>query len=239
MLVLSGDGLNCERETAVACREAGLEVEVRTVPELAASTARANGLREVYAAVVLPGGFAHGDAWDAGRVLALQLRHQLSWDLRRYAREGGFVLGVCNGCQALVRAGVFGPGVSLAPNPGGRFVDRWVRLQVLAASGWLAGLDALRMPVRHREGWFYIDRGPSNAIDGAPALAYAEPLHGEAGTLAALSAEEGRVLAMMPHPEAALWASQAPGWSPLKSAAREPGPGRALFDNLARQLRNA
>jgi phosphoribosylformylglycinamidine synthase len=236
VLVLAGDGLNCERETADACRAVGLAVDVRTVAELVAGGIRGARLPAHYGAVILPGGFAHGDAWDAGRLLALALQHRLGWDLRGFARDGGFVLGVCNGCQALVRAGVFGRSVTLTLNGTGRFIDQWVALRVGRADGWLRGLQDWHLPIRHREGRFL---GVGRVADGGlgdVALRYANDVNGSEVAAAGLSAESGRLLALMPHPEAALWACQEPGWRPSMGDPLAPGPGYALFANLADML---
>ncbi len=167
VLVVSGNGTNCERETAQACRLAGAG-RVDTVPiwDLVA------GDRHLadYQFVCLPGGFLDGDDLGAARAAANRWRHarvgdggrRLFDDLRDFVARGGLVLGICNGFQLMVKLGLLPqlePGdcrqlVTLTFNDSGRFEDRWVELGCEATSPcvFTRGLDRLELPVRHGEG---------------------------------------------------------------------------------------
>jgi phosphoribosylformylglycinamidine synthase len=120
--VITGDGINCETETARACRQAGFETSIFHLAELISNPRSLEGC----SLLVLPGGFSFGDELGSGRVLALKLKYQLRWDLEAFVAEDGLVLGICNGFQTLVALGVFGEGVALAPNLCGRFINEWV-----------------------------------------------------------------------------------------------------------------
>jgi phosphoribosylformylglycinamidine synthase len=184
VLILHANGTNRDREAALACAAAGGAAEVVHVNQLLAGERRLAD----YHFLILPGGFSYGDDLGAGTVWALDLRHRLGEDLARFVASGRPVLGICNGFQALVKAGVLGSGgdgemgsrgagghangggeggrgVTLTFNESGRFECCWVYLQPNPASHCLftAGLDDLiYCPVAHGEGRLAAD---------APALA--------------------------------------------------------------------
>lgn len=113
----------------------------------------------------LPGGFSYGDDIAAGRIFANRIRHHLLDPLRAAVARGVPVIGICNGFQVLVKAGLL-PGpvgaeggrqlASLADNIGGRFIARWVQLEVPrdTACVWVRGLDRFELPIAHGEGRF-------------------------------------------------------------------------------------
>src|SRR5439155_17966528 len=85
-----------------------------------------------YQVLTVPGGFTYGDDVAAGKILANQLAHFLGEELRRFRDAGKLILGVCNGFQAILKAGLIlppdedGPLATLAANASGRFVYRWI-----------------------------------------------------------------------------------------------------------------
>lgn len=228
-LVLSGDGINCERETAHACALAGFTAEIRSVNELVESKFSQDALEQTYRLVVLPGGFSFGDELGSGRVLALKIRHGLGWDFSRFTRQGGLVLGVCNGFQALIRLGAFGTDVSIAQNASGKFLNTWATLSVAndgVTSPWLKGLPrSFELPIRHGEGRILTETPESLA--GKQALQYVQDVNGSDLRTAGLVSADGRILGLMPHPEAFVRATQRPDWT---SAASEPA-GLKFFEN--------
>ncbi|MEN9724208.1 MAG: hypothetical protein RJB38_2194 [Pseudomonadota bacterium] len=235
-LVLSGEGLNCEIETALACQMVGIPVVIRSLQDLIAQGVSQERLCQDYGALLIPGGFSFGDEWDSGRILALKIRSRLKWNLEAFARQGGWVLGVCNGFQCLIRLGIFGAGVSITQNASGAFLNRWVELEVTDARGWLAGLERLELPIRHGEGRVVESPGALARSEACVALRYTQEINGSFEQAAALSTVEGRVLGMMPHPEAAFFQFQNPSRLPGSATAFEQGVGAALFRNLARGL---
>jgi phosphoribosylformylglycinamidine synthase len=193
---------------------------------------------EAFQGVIVPGGFSYGDALGAGARLALELADELA----AFAALGRPVLGICNGFQALVKAGLLTEcagrpqrRVTLTHNADGRFVCRWVHLAPVAnARADLApSLPTLiACPVAHGEGRIAVS-SPSVVddleragqvlfryvgADGSPAQGShpANP-NGSAGDIAGLCNPEGNVWGLMPHPEDHLECAQDPFRRPGRS----------------------
>ncbi len=105
-LVLRAPGINCDRETAHACRLVGFETDLLHINQLLKAPERLLD----YHFLVIPGGFSYGDDLGAGTLLAKNLAIHLGRQLEQFIDEGRLVLGICNGFQALVRAGLL-PGM--------------------------------------------------------------------------------------------------------------------------------
>ena len=155
-------------------------------------------------AVVVPGGFSYGDYLRAGAIARFA---PLMEEVSRFAREGGPVLGICNGFQVLCEAGLL-PG-ALLPNTSLRFVCRQVDVVVehdrcAFMRGFEPG-EVLSLPVKHSVGrWF----APAPSLDelaanGQLVLRYAPGSNPNGSTLdvAGVCNAAGNVLGLMPHPE--------------------------------------
>lgn len=211
VLVISGDGINCERETASAFAEESAQVTILHVNEL---LNRAESLLD-YSVFCVPGGFSFGDELRSGKILAEKMRLQLNSVLKTFTDRGGLTLGVCNGFQVLIQLGVFAnvDGVrttTLATNSHGKFLDRWVELEVnLDASQnspWFEGIRGrMELPMRHKEGRILLSEESTESSVRAP-LSYLEDVNGSFQKSAALLDHTGRILGIMPHPEAATYA---------------------------------
>lgn len=180
-------------------------------------------------AVVLPGGFAYGDALRCGAIARFS---PVMEALRTFAAAGGPVLGICNGFQVLCEAHLL-PG-ALLRNASLRFVCRWTHVRVeRTASAWTSGLDAgdvLRLPIAHGEGAYFIDDAGRSALEanGQVVLRYADAdgtiresanPNGSIANIAGICNEQGNVVGLMPHPERATNAllGGADGWRLLGS----------------------
>lgn len=167
VLIPHASGTNRDDEAAQAIRLAGGEPTIAHVNELRSGTVRIAD----YAAILLPGGFSYGDALGAGGRLALELRTWFAEELATAASAGKPMLGICNGFQVLVKAGLLpGPmgetrSVTLTENAEGRFECRWVTLSVEPAcrSGWLGAIAGatMRCPIAHGEGRLAVADGAS------------------------------------------------------------------------------
>ncbi len=259
-LVLFGHGINCEEETAEAWRLAGAEARIAHVNDLVAGSLTLEG----FDTLSLPGGFSFGDHLGSGLALARLLQHarpggrSLVEQIRAFAAAGGFVLGICNGFQVLVKSGLLPdldadgkPQVSLIHNDSGRFEDRWVRLSPAAnVAPVSAGWGPLFLPVRHGEGKLLADDAVLVRLkqearvlfryadaEGRPTDAYPQNPNGSADAIAGLCDASGRILGLMPHPEAFLSAWQHPFWTRLESLP-EAGDGLKIFSSIVSQLQS-
>lgn len=215
VLVLTGDGINCEEETALAFREEGADAEIVHISDVIADPTR---LQRVHI-LALPGGFSFGDELGSGQVLALKLKHALGDELKKFIDSKKLVIGICNGFQALVRLGLLPRPfqertMSLAHNRQGHFLDRWVNVHIPRSKCvWTQALNELeiKLPIRHGEGRivFAGDIHSQQHIyetlqgNGQIALRYSEDVNGSFQNIAGVCDPEGLVLGLMPHPEAA------------------------------------
>lgn len=194
--VLVFPGSNCDRDLAEALRRAGAEVVM--VWHKQAELPRGLDL------VGVPGGFAFGDYLRCGAIAA---RMPVMWAVVAFAKAGGHVLGICNGFQVLIEAGLL-PG-ALMRNAGLRFVCRTVELEVVtAASAFTAAYapgEAIRLPIAHHDGNFVLDAASRARLEGAGrvALRYRDNPNGSSGAIAGVLSANRRVLGLMPHPERA------------------------------------
>ncbi|MCP3939290.1 MAG: phosphoribosylformylglycinamidine synthase subunit PurQ [Actinomycetia bacterium] len=207
-------GTNRDADLAAAFEAAGAEAD--RVP----LTALRSGEKKLadYQILAVPGGFSYGDALGAGRLLGLDMSGWFSEQLREAVSAEMPVFGVCNGFQALVRAGLL-PGdgdAVLAHNMNHRFECRWVTLEADGAnsSPWLAGLDEpIRCPVAHGEGRFVA--GDIDTIEDRNGVAlrylgddhlpaggaYPANPNGSMNDIAGITDPSGLVIGLMPHPE--------------------------------------
>ncbi|MCC7359144.1 MAG: phosphoribosylformylglycinamidine synthase I [Anaerolineales bacterium] len=242
-LILHANGTNRDHEAAQALELAGAAVEIVHLSQLRA------GERHMadYQLLVLPGGFSYGDALGAGKLMALDLTVYFADAVHEFIASGKPVIGICNGFQALVKAGLL-PGSSgpssatLTFNASGRFECRWVTLAPQpGACVWTNSLvDIIECPVAHGEGRFLmgdsadlvaLQAGGQVALtyafaDGAPAGdAYPANPNGSVAAIAGVCNAAGNVLGLMPHPEDHLFSWQHPRWT----RGRTHGLGLPLF----------
>ena len=151
-------------------------------------------------AVVIPGGFSYGDYLRAGAIARFS---PVMESVFEFARDGGPVLGICNGFQVLCEAGLL-PG-ALLPNVGLRFVCRHVEVEVVDAdtpfTRACARGDRLSIPVKHTTGRYH---PPAEGADVVLRYAPGHNPNGSEQDIAAVRNEAGNVLGLMPHPEHAV-----------------------------------
>jgi phosphoribosylformylglycinamidine synthase len=162
-------------------------------------------------AVVIPGGFSYGDYLRSGAIARFS---PVMSAVREFADRGGYVIGICNGFQILLEAGML-PGAMLR-NGGLKFICRYVNLRLEnTGTPWTGGLrpgQVLRMPIAHNEGNYFADPETLSALnregrvvlrycDEAGAVTDAANPNGAAENIAGIVNERGNVLGLMPHPE--------------------------------------
>lgn len=155
-------------------------------------------------AVVLPGGFAFGDYLRCGAIAKFS---PVMGAVRKFAADGGLVLGICNGFQILVEAGLL-PG-ALIRNRNLKFICREVRLRTATihspfTSGAHAG-QILRLPIAHGEGCYIADERTLDELEAEDRIAfrYVENPNGSQRDIAGVLNAGRNVLGLMPHPERA------------------------------------
>lgn len=198
VLVLNGDGVNCEQETARAFKRLDTDVQIIHVNQFLKTK---NILKSVDI-LALPGGFSFGDEVRSGLILAQKIKIKLKEELIKFTEENGLVLGVCNGFQVLVQLGFFG-GVTLASNNQETFHNSWITVEAqVSDSPWLKDLEGknLRLPIRHAEGRLIV----AEKSQYKPAFKYKKDVNGSFDNIAGITDISGNVLGLMPHPEAAL-----------------------------------
>jgi phosphoribosylformylglycinamidine synthase I len=158
-------------------------------------------------AIVVPGGFSYGDYLRAGAIARFS---PVMESVNAFARDGGLVLGICNGFQVLCEARLL-PG-ALLPNANLRFTFRQVDLEVVegetAFTGACPAGARLSIPAKHSWGRYYAEERALAAIEEnrQVVLRYAEGenFNGSVGDIAGVRNERGNVFGLMPHPEHAV-----------------------------------
>jgi phosphoribosylformylglycinamidine synthase len=155
--------------------------------------------------VILPGGFSYGDYLRCGAIARFS---PILKSVERFAKSGGLVLGICNGFQILVEAGLL-PG-ALVRNEGLKFVCRPVTLEIATAASPFtsAGRKGQRVvcPVAHGEGRYIADEATLDRLEREDRVAfrYVDNPNGSMRDIAGILNEGRNVLGMMPHPERAV-----------------------------------
>jgi len=155
-------------------------------------------------AVVLPGGFSYGDYLRCGAIAKFS---PVMAAVKKFAAEGGLVIGVCNGFQILVECGLL-PG-ALIRNRGLKFICRQVELRTETAdspfSSALHKGDILRMPIAHGEGCYYADERTLDELEAEDRVIfrYVGNPNGSLRDIAGILNRGRNVMGMMPHPDRA------------------------------------
>lgn len=160
--------------------------------------------------LVLPGGFSYGDYLRCGAIAKFS---PIVKEIRSFAEHGGLVIGICNGFQILVEAGLL-PG-ALMRNRALRFICKDVHLRVEnSGSPFTAGVDktVLKIPIAHADGNYYADAGTLNGLEENRQIVFrysdekgevtdASNPNGSLNNIAGITNKKKNVLGMMPHPE--------------------------------------
>lgn len=251
-IVLRAAGINCDLETAYALEAAGAAVDRVHINRVMERPA----MLDEYQIMVFPGGFSYGDDVAAGRILANQIIHHLRDVVKKFIDDGKLVLGICNGFQVLVKAGLLGGGngsgdqsVTITYNDSGKFEDRWIYLEP-GASKCVFVEQGMRiyLPIAHGEGKVVCkDESVLESLKSNENIAFryvdAEgnfgdfPVNpnGSIDSIAGLTDDTGRVLGLMPHPERFVKPTQHPHWTRLED--KKAPDGRTIFENAVRYVK--
>ncbi len=190
-------GSNCDRDLAVAFKQAGADVSMIWHKE--------SQLPEGLDIIGIPGGFSFGDYLRCGAIAA---QSPISRAIADHANKGGYVVGICNGFQVLTETGLL-PG-ALMRNAGIKFVCKTVGLKVETTdSAYTSGYEkgqVVNYPVAHHDGNYTADADLVARLNGEDRVAfrYTDNPNGASDDIAGVLSENRRVLGLMPHPERAV-----------------------------------
>jgi len=255
VMVLRTAGTNCDKETAFAFELAGSEARLTHVNELAKDGKTLDACQ----ILAIPGGFTYGDDIASGKILANELRFKFEETVKRFILDGKLIIGICNGFQILVKAGLL-PNLSgnfdtieatLTLNDSARFEDRWVYLKKIKNQNskiknrcvWTQGIDdTIYLPVAHGEGKFIPKDDAVLKIlkekgmivfeyvdQNGRGAGYPHNPNGSIENIAGICNETGRIFGLMPHPERHISPYQHPRWTRIKR--KKEGDGLAIFRN--------
>jgi phosphoribosylformylglycinamidine synthase len=263
--VITGYGVNCEREVAHACRLSGFDtVDIIHISELLSSEKNIND----YHFLNFAGGFLDGDDLGSAKACVSRFKYaalsgggdKIVDQILRFIDDKKIIMGICNGFQLMVKFGIL-PGVSgehtvqsatLTFNDSARFEDRWVYLKINKDSPCIftKGEKGVYLPVRHGEGKFIAkdDQVHNKIVNGnLNAIMYSDesysktdvgyPLNpnGSRDGIAGICDESGRLFGMMPHPEAYLHYTNHPRWT--REELSEEGMGLLFFKNAYKYVK--
>ncbi len=241
IIILRTAGTNCDKETASAFKMAGGEPELVHINELV----RDEKFLKDYQILAIPGGFTYGDDIASGKILANEIKYKLNKDLKNFINSGKLIIGICNGFQVLVKAGIL-PGINsgameatLSFNDSGSFIDKWVYLRTTnderrtTKCVWAKNLpETIYLPIAHGEGKFIPkDKDVLNNLrkNAQIVFRYADNPNGSIDDIAGICDTTGRVMGMMPHPERHVIGTQHPRWT--REGLKEFGDGFTIFKN--------
>jgi len=221
ILILRAPGTTGDAETAFAFEQAGAK---------SVTTLHLNRILEspktleTMQILCIPGGFSFGDDIAAGRIFAMKIRNHLADAFRTFTDAGKLILGIGNGFQVLLKAGMLlDVNATLTWNADGVFTDRWVHLKTVGTKCvFLRGIESIELPIAHGEGRFVLRNDAVVPADQL-VLRYAE------GDVAGVCDSTGRIFGLMPHPERYLDGLQHPRWTHQGAVAV--GDGLAIFRN--------
>jgi len=251
-------GTNCDAETKRAFEELGAKATIQHLNEIS----RRRNLLD-YHILVFPGGFSYGDYVRAGAILAKNIMARIGGEIKAFIDEGRPILGICNGFQILVEAGLLPgfngiseyPEAALATNIPIGYRCRWVYLRHegdgKCASTWLIPRGRiLRIPVAHAEGRFILssEKDLDRLLDNGQIILrycdekgeyaqgrFPENPNGSLYDIAGICNPEGTVFGLMPHPERAYYGWQLPDWTRMGRPPKY-GDGKLVFESIVKYV---
>jgi len=252
--VVRAAGTNCDKETAFAFSLCQANPVLVHMNALVKKEVRLDDFQ----ILAFPGGFSYGDDIASGKIFANELCYKLADEIAQFIRAGKLIIGICNGFQILVKAGIL-PGfnnefiqeTTLTLNDSDKYEDRWVYLKSQGHKVtkphvqcvWTKDLpEIIYLPVAHGEGKFMasseavLERLVKNGqvvfqyCDERGILAgYPYNPNGAQRNIAGICDETGRVFGLMPHPERHMQPTQHPRWTQNKE--KRQADGLLIFRN--------
>ncbi len=227
--ILKAEGTNFDEETKWAFDLAGGRADIILMSEVLQKPQ----ILFKYQLLDLPGGFSYGDDLYSGKIWANEILSYLSDVIQKFISKNGIIIGVCNGFQVLVRAGLL-PGfgkpnenIGLIFNQRQKFECRWIKIKFQKSNCIFLKKDLIGfLPVEHGEGRFIVknktilERLKKNGqivveyVDSRnlPSKSYPDNPNGSTLAIAGISDTTGQIFGMMPHPEHHMVYYQYPNW---------------------------
>ncbi|MBC8183863.1 phosphoribosylformylglycinamidine synthase I [candidate division KSB1 bacterium] len=247
-LVIRTAGSNCDYETVHAFKTVGGEVELVHINQVVNKKTILNDFH----ILAIPGGFTYGDDISAGKVLANELKYKLKDQIQQFINNGKLIIGICNGFQVLVKAGLLpeinlhggDQQVTLTENDPGKFEDRWIYLQPISQKCvFTKGMtEKVYYPIAHAEGKFVAkDQNVLKKLkmNDQVVFQYINPEGGSADypwnpngsveNIAGICDPTGRIFGLMPHPERYFHPTQHPRWT--REGLKQEADGVKIFQN--------
>jgi phosphoribosylformylglycinamidine synthase subunit PurQ / glutaminase len=231
VLIMSGYGINCEKESAHAFEKAGAETEIIHINDLILKNKDMNEFDILF----FPGGFSYGDDTGSGNAFANKIKNNLWPELKKFIEDKKLIIGICNGFQIMSNLGLFATNKTkygqinnaLLSNNHHRYENRWVNLiHEDSICIFTKGIELTHIPVAHGEGKFYCDEETLNEFKKNKQIVfrYCKPNkeiannefpfnpNGSLDDIAGICDKSGRILGMMPHPERGLYSINEPNF---------------------------
>lgn len=230
--ILRSGGINRDGDVQRVFASLGANAEIVHINRLAKS----KNLLD-YHIIVVPGGFSYGDYVRSGAILGKELVTRLGGEMKQFIEQERAVMGICNGFQILVEAGLLPgfegiselPQAALANNASARFECRWVSMKAGKSSCVFTKnlFSVIRAPTAHGEGRFLAGEKTLQALEENKqiALRYCKPdgsdaagqypynPNGSVNDIAGICNPSGNIFGLMPHPEDAFFGYQYPDWT--------------------------
>ncbi len=227
--ILRSDGTNCDEDLFYAFEKSGAQPIMVHVNELRSKNRKLSDFQ----ILALPGGFSYGDDLASGKVLAVELMSFFKNDLQTFVDKNGYVLGVCNGFQTLIRTGLLPfttlgtMQATLTNNDSGHFECRFVKIKAEKSNAsYFNDLNIIMdVSVNSGEGKLFADKAVLNRLEQEklvvfryvdrlekPTQHYPENPNGSLRSIAGITDKTGRILGLMPHPEKFVDITQHPNW---------------------------
>jgi len=264
-LIITGFGINCEKEMQEAYTLAGAQADIVHLNEIFLQNISLHD----YNILNFPGGFSFGDDLGSGKVMANKMKFKKLKNgvkffdkLKDFIDKGNYILGICNGFQFLVKMGLLPQTegkikqeVTLTFNESGKFENRWCyhKVNPKSTTPFLKDIEIICLPVRHGEGRLVfgnvnvekeVRKNNLNCLsycnkDGNITSNYPQNPNGSQLNCAALTDKTGRIFGMMPHPEAFLSIYNHPAWTSLKinGLKNDKGEGLKIFNNIVQHIK--
>jgi phosphoribosylformylglycinamidine synthase len=251
--ILRAPGTNCDIETKTSLEHFGCKADIVHINRFISGRSLNS-----YDGLVIPGGFSYGDRIRSGAIMG-KILGKFGDEIKSLVEEGKPILGICNGFQVLVEAGML-PGfkkkqeITLGKNNSSKYEDRWVYLrnENKGKCIFTKGLKLSRMPVAHSEGNLTFPTGREREYlrklekndqiafryateDGDLARGeYPENPNGSISDIAGICDPSGLILGMMPHPERAFYTFLYPDWT--RKGPIGIGDGYLIFKNMVKYI---